>query len=306
MARKRSRSIEDLTVEELRHLLIEKQRAERERRLDNFRRTGRVVKVEPRPGHTSLDNLRTNPEYEEERIENAAAPRSKRRTWLDRILFIVEAAAVLGLVFVVFNGLNIMRDLNQEVAAVLEQPTLTPTPLIKAVVLPSGHTPPNAEGGVRFNEAEIPAHLAPLVQSLADIPVPTPGPQQAVRVQIPAIGVDHPVVQGDGWEQLKKGIGQHIGTPNPGEQGNLVLSAHNDVFGEIFRDLDKLKPGDEIIVFTSQRTYTYTVQQSQIVEPTQVEVMAQSQEPVVTLISCYPYMVDDQRYVITAYLQDPS
>ena len=306
MARKRSRSIEDLTVEELRHLLIEKQRAERERRLDNFRRTGRVVKVEPRPGHTPLTSLRTDPAYEEESLDTTARPHSKRRTWLDRILFIVEAAAVLGLMFVVFNGLNIMRDLNQEVAAVLEQPTLTPTPLIKAVVLPSGHTPPNTEGGVRFNDAEIPAHLAPLVQSLADIPVPTPGPQQAVRLQIPAIGVDHPVVQGDGWEQLKKGIGQHIGTPNPGEQGNLVLSAHNDVFGEIFRDLDKLKPGDEIIVFTSQRTYTYTVQQSQIVEPTQVEVMAQSQEPVVTLISCYPYMVDDQRYVITAYLQDPT
>jgi len=306
VARKRSRSIEDLSVEELRHLLIEKQRAERERRLDNFRRTGRVVKVEPRPGHTPLDSLRTNPENEEEGLDAAPRPRSKRRTWLDRMLFIVEAAAVIGLVFVVFNGLNIMRDLNQEVAAVLEQPTLTPTPLIMAVVLPSGHTPPNTEGGVRFNDAEIPSHLAPLVQSLADIPVPTPGPQQAVRLQVPAIGVDHPVVQGDGWEQLKKGVGQHIGSPNPGEQGNLVLSAHNDVFGEIFRDLDKLKPGDEIIVFTSQRTFTYTVQQSQIVEPTQVEVMAPSQEPVVTLISCYPYLVDDQRYVITAYLQDPS
>jgi sortase A len=306
VARKRSRSIEDLTVEELRHLLIEKQRAERERRLDNFRRTGRVVKVEPRPGHTPLTSLRTDLENEEERIDATPRPRSKRRTWVDRILFIVEAAAVLGLVFVVFNGLNIMRDLNQEVAAVLEQPTLTPTPLIKAVVLPSGHTPPNTEGGVRFNDAEIPAHLAPLVQSLADIPVPTPGPQQAVRLQIPAIGVDHPVVQGDGWEQLKKGVGQHIGSPNPGQQGNLVLSAHNDVFGEIFRDLDKLKPGDEIIVFTSQRTFTYSVQQSQIVEPTQVEVMAPSQEPVVTLISCYPYLVDDKRYVITAYLQDPS
>jgi sortase A len=302
----RKRSIEDLTVEELRHLLIEKQRAERERRLDNFRRTGRVVLVEPQPGGSPLHSLRTDLELEEKPVEAGPGPRSKRRTWLERMLFIVEAAAVIGLIFIVFNGLNILRDLNQEVAAVLEQPTLTPTPLIKAVVLPSGHTPPNAEGGVRFNDAEIPDHLRPLVQSLADLPVPTPGPQQAVRLQIPAIGVDHPVVQGDGWEQLKKGVGQHIGSPNPGENGNLVLTAHNDVFGEIFRDLDRLKPGDEVIVFTSQRTYTYTVQQSQIVEPTQVEVMAPSQEAVVTLISCYPYMVDNKRYVVTAYLQDPS
>ena len=304
MARKRT--IEDLTVEELRHLLIEKQRAERERRLNQFRRTGRVVLVEPQPGGTPLHALRNDMEPAEDSLNAAPGPRSKRRTWLERLLFIVEAAAVLALVFIVFNGLNILRDLNQEVAAVLEMPTLTPTPLISAVVLPSGHTPPNAEGGVRFNEAEIPDHLRPLVQSLADLPVPTPGPQQALRLQISAIGVDHPVVQGDGWEQLKKGIGQHIGTPNPGEKGNLVLSAHNDVFGEIFRDLDRLKPGDEVVVFTSQRTYTYTVQQTQIVEPTQVEVMAPTQEAVVTLISCYPYMVDNKRIVVTAYLQDPS
>lgn len=301
----RRRSIEDLTVEELRHLLIEKQRAERERRLDHYRRTGRVVVVEPQPGYTSLDSLRSN-EQTGEVLDSQPRPRSKRRTWLERILFIVEAAAVVGLVFVVFNGLNILRDLNQEVAAVLEQPTLTPTPLIKAVVLPSGHTPPNTEGGVQFNDAEIPDHLRPLVQSLADLPVPTPGPQQAIRLQIPSIGVDHPVVQGDGWEQLKKGIGQHIGTPNPGQEGNLVLSAHNDVFGEIFRDLDKLKPGDEIVVFTSQRTYTYTVQQTRIVEPTAVEVMAPTREPVVTLISCYPYMVDNKRIVVNALLQDPG
>ena len=304
MARKRS--IEDLTVEELRHLLIEKQRAERERRLNQFRRTGRVVMVEPQPGGTPLQALRNDMELVEDSPDTSIGKRSTRRTWLERLLFIVEAAAVLALVFIVFNGLNILRDLNQEVAAVLEMPTLTPTPLIRAVVLPSGHTPPNAEGGVRFNEAEIPEHLRPLVQSLADLPVPTPGPQQALRLQISAIGVDHPVVQGDGWEQLKKGIGQHIGTPNPGEKGNLVLSAHNDVFGEIFRDLDRLKPGDEVVVFTSQRTYTYTVQHTQIVEPTQVEVMAPTQDPVVTLISCYPYMVDNKRIVVTAYLQDPS
>jgi len=172
------------------------------------------------------------------------------------------------------------------------------------VVLPSGHTPPDAPGGVQPNTAEIPEHLRPLVQNLASLPVPTASPQQAVRLQVPAIKVDHPVVQGDGWEQLKKGIGQHIGTPNPGQKGNIVLSAHNDVFGQIFQDLDRLKPGDSVILFTNQRTYTYLVRQTQIVEPTQVEVMAPTSEAVVTLISCYPYRVDNKRIVVTAALQD--
>jgi len=38
------------------------------------------------------------------------------------------------------------------------------------------------------------------------------------------------------------------------------------------------------------------------VEPTQVEVMGPTRDPVVTLISCYPYLIDKQRIVVTAYL----
>jgi len=126
-----------------------------------------------------------------------------------------------------------------------------------------------------------------------------------VRLQVPALGVDAPVVQGDGWEQLKKGAGQHIGTPDPGENGNIVLSAHDDIFGEIFRNLDRLKPGDVIILYTNQRQYTYVVTGTQIVEPTRVEVMAPTPNSTVTLISCYPYLIDNQRIIVSAVLQSP-
>ncbi len=304
MARKRAP--EDLSVDELRHLLMEKRRAERQTRLQQFRRTGRAVAVEPEMifESGSLDSLHSGEIAEEGPA--AGAPRSPLRMWLDRLLFLVEVGAVFGLVLVLLNGMSALRNLNQEVAAALVQPTLTPTPLIVAVVLPSGHTPPGAPGGGQPNEAEIPVHLRPLVQSLANLPVPTVGPKQAVRLRIPAIGVDAPVVQGDGFEQLKKGIGQNINGPNPGERGNIVLSAHNDIFGEIFRNLDSLKEGDQVFLSTSQHTYIYIVRKMQIVEPNQVEVMDATVEPVVTLISCYPYMVDKQRIVISAYLEEQS
>lgn len=299
MARKRF--AEDLTTEELRHLLIEKRRAERRWRLDRFRRTGRVVVVEPDPGPADLETLQSESVFEEDK-DAYSGRRSGRRRWLDGLLLLIEIAAVVGLVYIVFTGLSVLRNLNQEVAMALVQPTLTATPLIVAVVLPSGHTPPNSPGGVQPNEAEIPEHLRPLVKSLADLPVPTPRPQKAVRIQIPAIGVDAPVVHGDGWDQLKKGVGQQYGTPNPGQDGNIVLSAHNDVFGEIFRYLDQLKEGDEIIIFNSQRTYTYIIQHTRIVEPTFVEVLAPTRDPVITLISCYPYLVDNKRIVVVASL----
>ena len=231
-------------------------------------------------------------------------PVSKRRQVMDRVLLAVEILAVVGLVGILISGFGILRDLNAEVAAVLIQETLTPTPLVMAVVLPSGHTPPDAQGNTRPNEAEIPAHLQPMVQALANIPIPTPAPDQAIRIQIPAINIDAPVVQGDGWEQLKKGVGQNVGSANPGQTGNVILSAHNDVYGELFRFLDKLQPGDQVILYTQQRQYVYVVDRTDLVEPTAVEVMAGAGSPTVTLISCYPYLVDKQRIVVFARLQN--
>lgn len=303
MARKKAP--EDLSVEELRRLLVEKRRGARKERLEHYRRTGRVVSVTPdfpdeesHPSSPVIDTAEGN----ESSLEQVSA--NPRRKFMDRLLLGVEILAVVGLVAVIVNGLGLLRTLNTEVADALIPQTVTPTPLVMAVVLPSGHTPPDANGDTAPNETEIPEHLRPMVQSLANIPLPTPAPNQAVRIQIPAISIDAPVVQGDGWEQLKKGVGQFIGSPNPGEDGNVVLSAHNDVYGEIFRYLDRLVPGDQIVISTQSRQYTYIVDRTVLVEPTAVEVMASTGNPTVTLISCYPYLVDKQRIVVFARLQN--
>ena len=279
-------------------MLIEKRRGARRERLEHYKRTGRVVDVAPDALAESV------PVVETLEGDGPSVPASKRRRIMDRLLLAVEVLAVMGLVGILIGGLGILRDLNEEVAAALVQETLTPTPLVMAVVLPSGHTPPDAQGNTRPNIEEIPSHLQPMVQSLANIPVPTAAPDQAIRIQIPAIEIDAPVVQGDGWEQLKKGVGQNIGSANPGQIGNVVLSAHNDVYGEIFRYLDKLQPGDEVVLYTQQRQYVYVVDRTALVEPTAVEVMASTGSPTVTLISCYPYLVDDERIVVFARLQN--
>ncbi len=302
----RRKKPEDLSVEELRRLLIEKRRGVRRERLEHFRRTGRVVEdVAPPEATTVVDEPSTGPVVDTvEMAEADESPRVKRRSFADRMLLVVEILAVVGLVGVLLNGFGLLRSLNVEVAAALNPDTPTPTPLIMAVVLPSGHVPPDEQGNTRPNEAEIPEHLRPMVQSLANIPIPTPAPDQAVRLQIPRLNVDAPVVQGDGWEQLKKGVGQHIGSANPGQNGNVVLTAHNDVYGELFRHLEQLQTGDNVIVYTQQRQHVYVVDRTVIVEPTAVEVMAPTGSPTVTLISCYPYLVDSQRIVVFARLQN--
>ncbi len=303
----RRKAPEELSVEELRRLLVEKRRGARKERLEHFRRTGRVISVTP-----DLPDLDSQADQSAPVVDTAESSGSAlelvsanpRRKWMDRILLFVEVLAVVGLIGVLLNGFGLLRTLNSEVAAALKPETVTPTPLVMAVVLPSGHTPPDAQGNTQPNEAEIPDHLRPMVQSLANIPVPTAAPDQGIRIQIPALNVDAPIVQGDGWEQLKKGVGQYVGSADPGRDGNVVLSAHNDVYGELFRYLDRLAPGDQIIISTRQRQYVYIVDRTVLVEPTAVEVMASTGSPTVTLISCYPYLVDKQRIVVFARLQN--
>ena len=293
----RSRAAEDLSVEELRRLLVEKSRQRRDRRLDAYRRTGRIIPVQPAVAAAPAAAL------EPDDLLPVSRPQRRQRTALDGFLLFLELAAVAGLIFIIFRVLTVLVSWNSEFAAALKQPDLTPTPMYRVVVLPSGHTSPALSQDVSFNRAEIPEHLQPFVAGSEFLPIPTPGPAQAIRIRIPRIRVDASVVQGDGFEQLKKGVGQHLNGINPGEKGNLVLSAHNDVFGEIFRYLDELKSGDEIILYTSQREYVYIVSEVRIVEPTALEVLDPTQEAVVTLISCYPYRVDDKRIVVRAYLQ---
>ena len=292
----------DLSINELRRLLIEKQRSGRNERIERYRETGRVVRLVSDEEETSWEDLRTTSPVGEGPPDPVEEEKKRNKKVADGFLLAIEVLAVLGLVFVLFNGLDILQQLNREVALALEQPTLTATPLIKAVVLPGGHTPPDSPGGSQPNIEEIPEHLRPVVQSYWEIPIPTPGPNHAIRLQIPAINQDVPVVEGDGPEQLKKGVGHAIYSVNPGEIGNVVLSAHNDIQGEIFRDLDQLEEGDLIILFSERKSYTYVVEDVLIVEPHQVEFLESTDESIATLISCYPYRIDSQRIIVIANL----
>ena len=295
MTRKRP---EDLSLRELRFLLVEKRRAWRRVRLQHFQQTQRVIPFANE--WNTVDVLDKGSSHGGKRSQSIRVP---HRTWVSYLLLVLEFLAVIGIIAIVVSSLSTLDIINRSVSAALIQPMLEPTPMIQAVVLPDGHTPPNRPGGAKPNEAEIPVHLRPVWQSLSNLPTPMPVIEQAIRIQIPAIGVDAPVVQGDSWEQLKKGVAQHIGTPNPGQRGNIVLSGHNDIYGEIFRYLDRLNPGDTVILFTSQRQYTYVITGTQMVEPTTVEVMAPTPDARVTLISCHPYLVDIHRIVVSAVLQ---
>jgi sortase A len=294
-------SLDNYSVEELEALLAKRKREAHQARLKRFRDTGRALPAGENANGLSPEKMALSMSTSHVQDENKSGERFIRilRSAFNRLLLWVEIAAVFGMAYVFFRGFGLLEMLNREVSEVVNLPSPTPTALITAIVLPSGHMPPTSPGGAAPNDSEIPANLRPLVQSLPVIPVPTQGPEHARQIFIEELwSGPQPIVQGDGWEQLKKGVGQHLGSGNPGEPGNLILSAHNDIFGELFRNLDKLKPGDEIKISTATQEFVYIVTGLKIVEPTDVSIMDPTQKSTITLISCYPYLVDTQRIVI--------
>ena len=113
-----------------------------------------------------------------------------------------------------------------------------------------------------------------------------PGPDDGlIRLEIPKIDLSAIVVDGTTRRQLKLGPGRIIGTPLPGEPGNAVISAHRDTF---FRHIYELKAGDEINVQRNGQSLKFTVTGKKIVDSDDLSVLRQTQDPQLTLITCYP------------------
>ena len=303
------RYVDELSIEELERILRIRRRQERLRRLGNrpmasdpltqVPSDGRGVENESVLERSLPDSVAVSQASAVFEARRQRRPIKWRWVW-DRFLLLVEVLAVVGLLLVFAQLLSTISLMNEESREAQVVPTATVTPVVNVMILPSGHTPPDAFQ--RSEPAPIPLHLRGLIAEITPLPVPTQGPEHARRIRIPAIGVDAPVVEGDDWESLKKGAGHHVGSANPGERGNCVISAHNDIYGEIFRDLPELSIGDEILVETFTKTYRYVVEQTRIVEPTETSVMATTSSPVLTLISCYPYRINTHRIVVIASL----
>ena len=122
------------------------------------------------------------------------------------------------------------------------------------------------------------------------------------RLLIPALQLNVMVLEGtDPWT-LNRAVGHIEGTALPGRAGNVGISAHRDGY---FRNLGRIGPGDEISIVTTENIYRYAVQSTHIVSPEDVQVLSASDQPVLTLVTCFPfYFVGDapQRFIVKAQL----
>jgi sortase A len=107
------------------------------------------------------------------------------------------------------------------------------------------------------------------------------------RISIARLNVRAVVGEGTSEKTLSLALGHIPGTALPGQNGNVGIAGHRDA---LFRGLKDVQKNDRIIFETGDGdTYTYRVDQIQIVMPSEVSVLNAGLYPELTLVTCYPF-----------------
>lgn len=148
------------------------------------------------------------------------------------------------------------------------------------------------------------------VSAVAAVNRPDPASTQII---IPSINVNAPVQYEPSvaeWKiqlALRNGPNHYGNTALPGRIGNVVIVGHSSGqpwapgnYKFVFTMLDKLKEGDKVFIDYKGTRYIYRVYGSKVVEPTEVSVLAATDFPKLTLITCTPVGTSKQRLVVSA------
>ncbi len=146
-------------------------------------------------------------------------------------------------------------------------------------------------------------------------------PPKPTHLRIPAVNIDTEIVQVgyevqevEGqrvreWEVASYAAGHHKTSARPGEKGNMVITGHNDWEGEVFRTLEHIEIGNEVSVSTENGDYTYVVEEVHMRREIGVSMeerlatgqfLANMPDERLTLVTCWPYGINDHRVIVVA------
>lgn len=181
---------------------------------------------------------------------------------------------------------QVVRDLDWAVTA--DEPAPEPEPADEPVVRQTGVAPVLTE----------PAHATTFA-----------------TLHVPRWGADYvrPISEGTSRRDVLDvlGLGHYEGTAMPGGLGNFAVAGHRVTYGKPLNRIEELVVGDPLVVQTEDTWYVYTVTETLVVGPRQVDVVAAvpglldtfPTEAMMTLTTCHPMYSARQRYVVHAVLE---
>jgi sortase A len=122
------------------------------------------------------------------------------------------------------------------------------------------------------------------------------------RLTAPSVKMSTTVLEGSDDATLSRGSGHIEDTPFPGQPGNVGIAGHRDT---TFRALRNIHVGDPLEFTTADRLYRYRISKTLIVGPDDVYVLDPTDQPTLTLVTCYPFEFvghAPRRFIVQAQL----
>ena len=206
--------------------------------------------------------------------------------WSRNILFVIGILA-LGYYGYIAAGARIYQaQQTRQFEQAVRQSTLAS---------PAGETP-NPRIPIDVSPAPVPRSSA--------VGFDAPGRPGSVlgQIEIRKIGLAVMILEGTDNYALRRAVGHIPDTPLPGQPGNVAIAGHRDTF---FRGLRKIAKNDEITLTTWSGSFRYVVDFSEVVEPSDTEVLDPSSEAILTLVTCYPFYYvgpAPKRFIVRAHM----
>jgi sortase A len=122
------------------------------------------------------------------------------------------------------------------------------------------------------------------------------------RIEIDGIGLDAVLMHGTDTATLQRGPAHYEQTPLPGQGKTAGIAGHRTTYLAPFRDIDQVRKGDRVRVELPYGAFTYTVERSEVVDPSEVQIVDPVGYDRVVLTACHPLYSAAQRYAIFARL----
>ena len=142
-----------------------------------------------------------------------------------------------------------------------------------------------------------------------------------VQIKIEKLGIAAPMIWSSSTKDvemlkdLENGVTHFYKTAAPGQIGNMIISGHSSNYAwakgnynSIFKDLNNLETGDEVVVVSSQQngriiTYKYKVIDKFVTTADDQKVFEETDEPTLTLSTCWPIGTSSKRLIVKAVIE---
>lgn len=256
-------------------------------------------------------------EYHNELLRAEAAIRRsifgarKRRGFAELGKFGMTAAAIFVITFVGMN-FGAFEKRAEFLWANLPKAEVTTEPVAAVAELKIQNTVPSAATSTT-EKFELPLVLAEIAPPDNRLIIPRLGIHAPIKT---ATGIN---LQFGNWEEienqiqdaLRNGVVSFPGTAQPGEKGNAFITGHSSYYPlfpgrykDVFALLPKIEIGEEIQVWQGQQKFTYQVSDKREVSPTATDVLDETDDSRLTLMTCVPLGTALRRLIVTAQLEE--